>query len=1697
MDILNESNDFDPNEKAHQQKIDAFVEDFQKKKANKLRREQRFARPIPKPDSDAPNYDMWLLPRKPGKEIIDGQQKSPFQKASFNDEEEWTSITESKTKDDEWISLADKKDEWSSIVKDTPKETFQQKQNKIFENALKEEREKQSNDMNLLEGVGSFLTHSASLPYNVVAGAVDSVQLLSKSVNAAIRTVLGETPKEIKESNDQLEATQRFGVLLEKLGFPEFLRTDNPALVKAFSWVTEEVARPVAKKMLETYGNVLDYSPEDKQWAEDLLAQSLVAFAGTAPFARAGKPKANKGDKPKGKTEGDAAAEKILADIENAKKEAEAKKAQVPEPYEPSMEFNPKAEPYEPGMQIKPREKFEPYESGIDTSKVRSNPYANPKEVAEANAQKRGYTSEEVPQPYVHPETLIDMELKAEPFEPGMDFSGALNPYISMDKVKAANSQGLMGVSQMSFKKAKASKVAAASFDTNPPITKGNVANFLKTGDLEKNLRKATTVGEALDIVAPEARKQGFSKVLDALIETADKTISFISGDLKTNDPYLKRNIGVFTLDRLGNLEVKVRDFTYKLIGKTHGQNVETVLHEVSHSVTHPAIIVGFDTELSKNPKYKAHVQYTMDLAKLVGKVAREITKRHNANTLEITPQESSAFKSVFTTPDNWETVVSEFNAHGWTNPHFRSLLAKVYPDGKKSVLNMFVESAKSFFKEEVVQNKNAVQAVDAFIDRIGNIQGVDKSDIGQAAYRNYDRKRNNQPVRFNKDVVDAATGMMDDLGYIKDGYDLLDYARNKDIGDLGYAIVKDTPGIKQAVDILNRYFTTTNQTARIFKHPVLLWTVDHIAEVKRKADARIANYKNFVESVTDLSRKDQLTMFKILVDAQDPQLRPMWDAAVANGTEAAMLTSLGMPPPLVPQALKVLQVMQHLHLVEQKLAASLGRSISTINGYFPRDHSGTWKFKVEDYSKLNNKGEPTLVYIKGFQNAVDAQRFRESFFNRLKTNPDLKVSPVERLEIPSFMDTLGQMIVEEAMPDYLREMAKDIESKMGAKQRQFEMERAATNIGGYIGEHLYKDTPFSSGYIENNRLLDLLNNRIDDSYRFEVQTHLINNVMRPLVWNSLWNFDKPRLTAAMNKVLLKELGHETTLTSALDKKMQFYADEVGKWANKQLGTVFDYTPADVSMLSPTFVKGMAQASTWATSAWQLGMNIPVIAVNSLSIPMVAFDGLRTAFQEGVNPKHAVIASVKSMFLPWDADGRLFMKQAMQEGQIDPKISDLLTVTEKHGAKRLAKNLHTTVNFLRDQVEQTTNFTAVAYYYNFYKSMYPNANILGDGFKNKVYSAAKSWTGDYSDTATPQVVAQLGVAGRTTGNFSKWFYNQTGRFLDDLSTIRENPTKASAYMPLVANMSLITFIAGVYGLPIVTDYEYWRKMGQKTGWYDLKPVSAFYTEAQELSKKHTGVNIFPDALRRGGITEATDAVTRLATGGEESGPDVSGSLKHSPLVVANTVMYSTMLDAMTSTSKAMKWAWTAADGTKYFGNGFTEQDYKDFVRGLPAGFRNVVEDNLKVKRKDGKYITQESKNEAGVYAQSEFERKMDLLGFRSKQQNTAGDLRQWALYIERDAKRKVEENIASALNNLDKPELVKRNLEKLVEVGGYQALDNFANQLQDQPIKKAQTYDEREVQQLIKSKDLTSKREMLKIIQEMLQLKSRNTSLSH
>lgn len=844
-------------------------------------------------------------------------------------------------------------------------------------------------------------------------------------------------------------------------------------------------------------------------------------------------------------------------------------------------------------------------------------------------------------------------------------------------------------------------------------------------------------------------------------------------------------------------------------------------------------------------------------------------------------------------------------------------------------------------------------------------------------------------------------------------------------------------------INVKGRNIITPNQVVQLAEHPWLADAWVRIGGIKQDTAVFFhhleAGLKDTLKQFKG-SRKDALTVNKKLVDIQDPKLlEARAAAAVSPEATRQFLIDQGLEARLVPSAMQVLDTLKQVHAMNNKALTSLtGRELNQEPLYFPRWHSGAYMVKVLD-PKLNE------VVVRGFDSLKEARIYEQEIGKQLK-DTEFTVTQTENKGGKDFSNPYSQLLLEQGVPEFLQKIMDSAESTIEQRKYTWEMERAANNVAGFVGESLYSDNILSKGRAENDRLLNLMHDYLHASRELEVKSRVINEIKRPYFDDVNLMADKPHLRKFLGEILNREIGHDISQLRGVDGLLQTALETAMKGKDfidaKMNG--YEYRASETS-LSPYAAHNLVHAGTYVTSLIKLGWNPPVLATNATAILTVPIDGLRTAMIEGIPPQIATNALWKTLLyigakkpiklgegielIDKPSEAVAFMDKMRREGMIEPHASDQFSTIEAK-QKGFAERL---VDLPRDAIEKGTNFVAILYYYNFYKEAFPK--LSPEQLQDKVLTTAHSYTGDYSTQAAPLGYSKAGVLGESFTNFSKWKWNQIGRLAVDLQQIGKagDIGLARSVAPLLVTMAQTTLLAGAIGLPIAVEYEALRQAFQKLGIADWKPLAGFYRDLE-----------MPTWLTKGGLTYLSDKVAQQF--GEESGPDLSTSLRFSSALEAPTVVWKQFYDTVVASKTVLSELLSKAN----IGEGTSREELKQATNALPPVIKQAVMDRYKEKHvaPDGTttYVTQSKTKDEGQYTQTPMERVLNFGNMRSTKENLATEgmfLNEWQI---KDRAKQAGQLKKAILNNLGNTSLVIKNGQKLIDLGDIEGLRQLYQQ---------------------------------------------------
>ena len=874
----------------------------------------------------------------------------------------------------------------------------------------------------------------------------------------------------------------------------------------------------------------------------------------------------------------------------------------------------------------------------------------------------------------------------------------------------------------------------------------------------------------------------------------------------------------------------------------------------------------------------------------------------------------------------------------------------------------------------------------------------------------------------------------------------------------------------------------TANQAGEWFGNPVIEWSYNRLRRIGNDIDVRANLNKIYLKDVIDFMKSDRenaLKMVNTLVKIQDPALKEARAAAEASGAREAFLASQGMPESVIPHAIKVLDVMKATGIYDQNVAYDFrGKNFHLEPMYFPKEHTGPFTVYIK-------QADGTVVHAQPFEHMKGARQYEQAFKKSIPEGADMIVS-LERNEAGRMGDIYSMLnITGDKLPDFLREINDKLLKDIEVAKRKFEMERSSHNITGATGETIFGDNDLTSWKrAQDQRALSLIQRRLESSYSLEKAKRIIKEIKEPFLEDPMGMLDKEgkpmlELTNYMHQLIARELGLDISKFQAAQKATVDRAvTGFGKTLDEIAGKMRGYKGGDMSYFKPNEVARLIQTYVWLMSVSKLGWSVPVLAANATTGLLAPVDGIRTAMREGINPGLAVLSGMKTMMATLDPDAMQWLQQADLEGMVEPRISDPMTFVQTHYRTAADKF----VNAARDFVEKKTNQVTLAYYYNFYKMAYPDLNPLSDQFKTKVYKAARSWTGDYTNEAQVMQLSQLGYVGQLHSNFAKWKYNQLGRLAVDLKQAFQGNA-----LPMAMTMMIGVMLAGAMGAPVAVEYENFRKalktLSEDT--IDLKPWARAYSDLREWGKENLGTSVSTvmDVLERGPMMYYGDKAAKEF--GFNSGIDMSANLKYSALSDVSTLPFSFGGEQYKGISAAIKTLWKVGTENP------TNEQMKDMAKIFPVVVSRPLQELIENKIQTGDalkqgYVQQFASQAKGSYRQTPWEKGLAYGGFKTVAENQEMDKIFGKEWNDRRVKTLITKQIKRMETNLDKPEVLKDAATQIFEERGVSGVQSAINALLQRKQDVNTTYFERELMRSVNVPDPIARARLLHELRKFL-----------
>jgi hypothetical protein len=704
---------------------------------------------------------------------------------------------------------------------------------------------------------------------------------------------------------------------------------------------------------------------------------------------------------------------------------------------------------------------------------------------------------------------------------------------------------------------------------------------------------------------------------------------------------------------------------------------------------------------------------------------------------------------------------------------------------------------------------------------------------------------------------------------------------------------------------------------------------------------------------------------------------------------------------------------------------------------------------------------------------------------------PGWTVSDVVRTDPSRTINPAMAEAIAGGAPEWLRAAAMSHYSRKLEYRRNFELGRSNIEVGGYIGEVAPK-TPkeFKEAL---NKYLDSFSHRVRESHHLENGTAAVE-IARGLMGEGSKVSELPNTNQWLSTMISRHVGIDTALTKqAIDIPLQRAVNAMGRVLTKMDAALKDYEPGkNDNVLAPNLAKSFAQAFSMAASISKIGLSPQVLGGNIVSNAIPWAYGARDLARMGKSPLYAFAAQIDHLAymatagtdprFAWVKDK---MKQAKEEGMIDPHGREDYSAVENisrfhtaantnHGVDKAAGMLFAGMQKPRDWIEQGTNWSAILYNHFLVKRAFPDLDPKTHD--QVVYNLAKSFAGDYSKTANLFAFEKAGTVGHLGSNFAKWKFNRTSRYIDDaIMAASMSEYGVKSVMPLLWSIGIGGVMAGIQGSIGVVEYEAVRRLGTMTGLWDWKPLSAILGETEFLKKMDGSARTI---VEKGIVTGFSDHIAQQF--GEPSGPDISGSVREASVMEAPFVATSVAKDILTAGAIALKSAMsrkevtesvdameegTAKDIAKWMQDnasyGLSSDESKAVVKALPKVIQEAVRNQFVKKIEvDGKtkYVVPEAGEDAGSFIRSEFQQNLALAGgLKTTEETRYEEGKQYHKWMERKSEKKYTALSDGIINNLDKPELVDRNMRLILENHGQDALEKVATKLDRIATQKMQT----------------------------------------
>jgi hypothetical protein len=1078
-------------------------------------------------------------------------------------------------------------------------------------------------------------------------------------------------------------------------------------------------------------------------------------------------------------------------------------------------------------------------------------------------------------------------------------------------------------------------------------------------------------------------------------------------------------------------------------INPKNGGDSSTVLHEAVHVYTNDAIhAVEAGKPTVDQAAYVKRLQKLYDVAK---KWVEE-----NGRTGSLIDE---AFRNL-----------KEFNAYGLTDPQFRDLMAQI-PFRGVTLWERFIKAVAEFFgtKDSVMkgllelsQEWDRIQAKDAqtrgehvFDRHLAKIMKEEEKDFHKAI---------TDPIGMNKKTADAfADKLAAHHGFFETPKELVAHLRS--------SAIKDLPLTTRGLVIMQ------NQLAMIMdKNPVISFVFNYLRTGLEKSEKRMLEYNKITEDIIkwgEKNPKETVSFFRELIHLNaKPEFRELRAQLEEGGPQAIKqhFVSKGVDEATVDRFLPMLAVMKDVLMSDRNSLRSAGRGLDHEPLYFPLARNGPYHFVLTD-------GEGLVRFAGGYQTLADAKKAFKIFKESMPQNEGWTLSEVERTDPSKILNDAMTAALTSDGPDWLKKAAANSYSKRAEYKRKFELGRnKGFEVGGYLGEVAPKlDEEFQE---MAEQMLKAFAHRVRESHHLENASRameLINELLidPTIMQDPVTGKDYEGTKMWMHNVLSRHLGLDIASGpfKASGDALQTFANKIGRAVTKVDGLVKGYEvgPND-NVIRPDAVKAVFQGFSFFTSLVKIGLVPHVLAANLVQNVTISADGVRNAARLGVPIDHAIKAQalqaayIAAKALPAEARPESFkhfdalMKEAKDEGILDPHgREDYSTVENVADRSANLEGMSAIVQAPRNAIEKLTNYNAVLYYHFFVDSAFPS---LDAGAKKRVvYNLARSFTGDYSQPANLFLFDKAGDFGHLGSNFARWRFNRTSRYIDDLAMLSRTGEFGvrGGLIPLLTSMATGLAFAGAMGAVGLVEYEAIRRLGAKYDLWDIRPLSKVISDIlpENLSKSQRTF------FERGMFTALSDATAQKF--GQESGPDISGSIREASMLEVPGVAVAYGIDAAiaagllvkrtASTDMVQEYIKNMSDGpmktaakklTEKASYGFTNEETRQFIKAMPVFTQEAMKYYAdagvnKIETEEGtKYVIPEQKKDTGNIVRNEFQQTLAMWGgLKTTKENRELEGKQVHKWEERDAEKKLTALKQGLIDNINNPRILDQNINMI------------------------------------------------------------------